>query len=62
MQQCAGQAVWHRQERGYGSFIRTLTLPFPVDSNKVEAEFKHGVLHVTLPKHESATPRKITVK
>lgn len=56
------KGVWHRQERGSGSFSRTLTLPFPVDADHVEARFENGVLHVKLAKHESAKPRKITVK
>ena len=56
------KGVWHRQERSYGSFIRSLTLPIAVDADKVEARFENGVLKVTLAKHESAKPRKITVK
>lgn len=55
-------ARWHRQERGYGSFARVLTLPQPVDSGKVEAEFRNGVLCVTLPKREEAKPHRIKVK
>jgi HSP20 family protein len=56
------KGVQHRQERGFGKFTRTLTLPFPVDESKVEARFEHGVLKVTLPKHEAARPRKIEIK
>jgi len=56
------KGVWHRQERAYGAFERTLTLPFPVDPDKVEARFENGVLTVRLAKHESAKPRKIPVK
>lgn len=56
------KAAAHRQERPSGSFVRTLTLPFPVDDAKVEARLENGVLHITLPKHEAARPRKITVK
>jgi HSP20 family protein len=56
------QGVWHREERGFGAFTRTLTLPFPVNADKVEARFDNGVLRVTLPKHESSKPRKIPVK
>lgn len=52
----------HRQERGFGSFVRTLTLPFPVDDSKVEARLEHGVLTIRLPKHEAARPRKINIK
>jgi HSP20 family protein len=56
------KGVWHRQERGYGNFVRVLTLPFPVDPEKVEAKFENGVLRVALAKHESAKPRKIKIK
>ncbi len=56
------KGVWHRQERTYGNFTRTFTLPFPVDADKVEARFENGVLLIKLAKHESARPRKITVK
>jgi HSP20 family protein len=56
------KGVWHRQERGFGSFVRTLTLPFPVNADKVDARFENGVLLIKLAKHESAKPRKIAVK
>lgn len=56
------KGVWHRQERGFGRFERTFTLPYVVDPDKVEARFTDGVLQVKLAKHESAKPRKITVK
>jgi HSP20 family protein len=56
------KSVWHRQERGFGTFVRTVTLPAAVDSEKVEARFQDGVLIVTLPKAEAAKPRKIAVK
>jgi HSP20 family protein len=55
-------AVWHRQERGAGSFTRTLTLPTMVDADKVEAKYENGVLRLTLPRAEAAKPRKIAVK
>jgi HSP20 family protein len=54
--------VVHRQERGFGTFVRVLTLPFPVNADKVDARFENGVLLVKLPKHEAAKPRKINVK
>jgi HSP20 family protein len=55
-------AVWVRQERPVGKFSREVTLPVLVDPDKVEATYEHGVLKLTLPKHEAAKPRKITVK
>jgi HSP20 family protein len=55
-------AVWVRQERPTGRFIRTIELPLLVDAEKVEAKFEQGVLKLTLPKHEAAKPRKIEVK
>ena len=54
--------TWYRQERGFGTFLRTVTLPSPVNADKVEARFLNGVLTITLPKAEAAKPRKITVK
>ena len=56
------KGVQHRQERGYGKFTRTLTLPFAVDESQIEARFEHGVLKVRMPKHEQAMPRKIAIK
>jgi HSP20 family protein len=53
---------YHRQERGYGTFTRTIQLPFPIDINKVEANYEKGVLKIWLPRAESDKPRKITVK
>ena len=58
----AARETWHRQERRFGTFSRTLTLPFVVDPDKVEARLENGVLLVKLAKHESARPRKIAVK
>jgi len=54
--------TWHRQERGYGAFNRIIELPCDVDSEKVAAEFKYGVLTITLPKAEEVKPRRIEVK
>lgn len=51
--------VFHRVERSYGSFQRTMTLPFDLDPSQVTAEFKSGVLTVALPKPaETATQAK----
>jgi len=55
-------ARYHRQERGYGNYTRSLQLPFSVNVNKVEATFKNGVLSITLPRAEEDKPKKITVK
>jgi len=54
--------VWHRQERGHGTFTRQLTLPTMVDADKVEARYENGVLRLTLPKADAAKPRKIAIK
>jgi HSP20 family protein len=54
-------AVRHRQERGCGQFMRSLKLPFPVESEKVDATLKNGVLQVHLPRASADKPRKITV-
>ncbi len=52
---------YHRVERAYGSFTRTFTLPSSVDADKVAAEYKNGVLTLTLPKREEAKPRPIKI-
>jgi HSP20 family protein len=56
------KGAWHREERTFGQFSRVLSLPFAVDADKVEARFDNGVLHIVLPKAESARARKIVVK
>lgn len=56
-----GEGVWHLQERGRGSFSRTGQLPPYVDSGKVTAELKHGVLTITLPKRKEVEARRIEV-
>jgi HSP20 family protein len=53
---------YHRREREAGFFRRTIVLPLRVDSGKVSASIKNGILTVTLPKLEEAIPRKIAVK
>jgi HSP20 family protein len=52
---------YHRQERGYGDFTRTVKLPFLVDADKVEASFIDGVLNISLPRKDEDKPTKITV-
>ncbi len=51
----------HRQERYYGKFQRTLTLPTPVAADKVKAQYKDGLLTVTVPKAEEAKPKQIDI-
>lgn len=55
-------ANWHRQERGFGKFERTIALPSGVNPEKVSATFVDGVLTVSLAKVEAAQTRKIKVK
>jgi HSP20 family protein len=55
------EAGLYRSERYVGRFQRAVTLPTPVDGAKVKAEYKDGVLTVTLPKTEEAKPKQIDV-
>ena len=56
------KAKYHRVERFYGNFMRSFVLPTNVDTQKIEATFKDGVLELVLPKAESAKARKISIK
>jgi HSP20 family protein len=53
---------FHRIERSYGAFTRAFSLPETVDGEKVKADYKNGVLTITLPKKELAKPRTINVE
>jgi HSP20 family protein len=53
---------YHRVERAYGSFTRSFTLPNTVTAEGANAEYKNGVLRVTLPKREETKARRIEVK
>jgi HSP20 family protein len=53
---------YHRRERSYGSFMRSLTLPANVKAEQIEAKHEDGVLVVRLPKLEEDKPKKIAVK
>ena len=52
---------WHRLERSYGEFVRSFALPNTLDTDKVAADYKNGVLTISLPKKESAKPRSVKV-
>jgi HSP20 family protein len=52
----------HRIERTYGSFSRSFSLPATVDTSKVSADYKNGVLTITLPVREEAKPKQIQVQ
>jgi HSP20 family protein len=53
---------YHRIERSYGAFMRSFTVPASLEAEKVSAEYKNGVLTVTLPKREEAKPRQVKVQ
>ncbi len=53
---------YHRRERWYGQFSKTINLPFNVEADKVHATFSKGVLSIDLPRAESEKPRKIEIK
>ena len=52
----------HRYERSYGSFERAFMLPSTVDGDKITADYRNGVLTVSVPKAERARPREIPVR
>ena len=53
---------FHRRERGWQSFNRSLTLPDTIDVDNVHASYKDGVLEVTLPRAPEARPRKVAIE
>jgi HSP20 family protein len=58
----ARKEQFHRVERAYGSFSRSFRLPQTVDAAKIAAEYKNGVLTVTLPVKAESRPRTINVE
>jgi len=55
------QGQFYTQERSYGTFSRTFSLPEEVQSGKVAAELRDGVLHLMVPKSPEIRPQKITI-
>ena len=53
---------YHRRERGGSSFSRTLSLPFRVDPDNVEASYRHGVLRLSLHRPEEDRPKRISIR
>jgi HSP20 family protein len=53
---------YHRIERSYGTFTRSVRVPQEVQSDKIEATYKNGVLKITLPKSEEAKKKEIKIK
>jgi len=53
--------TWHRRERGAGKFLRTIDLPTEIEADQIKADFRDGVLTVTLPKAAAAKPRRISI-
>ena len=54
--------TWHRRERGTGRFLRTVDLPADVDADQVRADYRDGILSITLPKAEAARPKRVEIK
>jgi HSP20 family protein len=54
-------ANYQRRERGSGRFSRTLTLPWQIEADKVEAHLRDGVLNIMLPKSQASRPKKVKV-
>jgi HSP20 family protein len=57
----ADKVGWHRRERPYGEFSRTIVLPFRVDPDRVDARFDNGVLEIEMQRPEADRPRKIAI-
>jgi HSP20 family protein len=54
--------TFHRQERQYGTFARTISLPFNVDADRVQAGASNGVLTIRLPRPETEKPKRIHIR
>jgi HSP20 family protein len=53
--------TWHLRERRFGTFQRAMSLSTPVDADKAQAQFEHGVLTLRIPKSEAAKPKQIKI-
>jgi HSP20 family protein len=58
----SSEQQFHRVERRYGAFRRSITLPAQVQADQIEASFDHGVLQIVVPKAEEAKPKRIQVR
>ena len=61
-EQEASEKGYHRIERSYGSFVRSFAVPNSVETEKVSADYKNGVLTIKLPKKETAKPKQVKVE
>ena len=52
---------YHRIERAYGSFTRTFSLPRSVDASQIVADYRNGILEISIPKKEEARPKQIAI-
>lgn len=57
----AGEAAYHRRERDDGRFRRTVTLPEALDTSKVQAAYREGVLELVIPRAPESRPRRIQI-
>lgn len=57
----ANDEGYYRKERAYGKFVRTFSLSSDVTPDKINASYKDGVLHITIPKAEASKPKQITI-
>jgi HSP20 family protein len=56
------EVTYHRREREFGPFTRTLQLPYRIEADQVKAELKNGILELKLPRAAADRPKRITVQ
>lgn len=61
-EQAEAERQWHRRERSGGKYVRRVELPDDIEASGIQAEYRQGLLRVTLPKAEAALPKKISVQ